>query len=271
MRIAIVFSSPTPSTNEFENIWVKCPQSRLLEPGTVIIEGSEWKIYVFNGLAKHYHRDEWNFNKLTQEILIIASRHPNSPIGIFFHGNAKKLKSLSERTDKLSIQDLFIRHYRSAEGKIYREIVKPFSSGASNEHFEKLWAKLVDTGKEVTNPCDIGEDLYFIWHKSSGYTRNLQMIIEDAETDIRHLQRCNKVDFDLLCKKFAGISVKLKTCPVDGVDDISSELGVVCSMLKDLQHEGLSTNAALILAQSCLVKINAITDALKKYWEVCHG
>lgn len=271
MRIAIVFSSPTPSTNEFENVWKKCPQCRMLAPDKLVIEGNDWKIFVFDGLEKQYHKVTWDYDRLSQEIFAIACQHPNSVMGILLHGDDPELKTLVQKAITFNIKCLLSKHYGSAKGRFYQQFVKPFSSGASDDLFRKLWDKLMDTPKEIQSDQEIGHEIDRIHHDFSSFARRIRFLIEDAEDNISQLQKFKKLDFEPLFQRYAAIESKLMSYNIDGLHDVPAEKEIITSTVRAFRYENPFPNNALILARSCLAATETITAALKKAWEVCHG
>jgi len=142
MRIAIVFSSPTPDTKEFRNIWRSCPEKRELDSDKLVIEGGDWKVFAFDGQSNRFYDGKWNLEALRNEITGIMEEYTTSALGILLHGTKKELTLLIEQLQVPNAQEIYHKWYTSSKGTFYKKYIKPFSNDGSDGVFKNLWDKL---------------------------------------------------------------------------------------------------------------------------------
>lgn len=269
MRILIVISSPTPATNEFENVWRRCPQARALDTDRLAIAGRDWQIFVLNGLAKKYCRDKWNYETLNEEIAGIVRQHGSSTVSILLHDDDDELNSLRERLSLPETVTARFLRYSSLSGTFYNDTIKPFSTGASDDIFDKIWEMTIE---EDRDEHDISGTLYFLTHKFSGILRGMRYIIEDASVDIKYLEEFQKSDADFVhCRNmFAIIENYVADYGIDGLCNVPKMIDDIMLMSKEVQNSNSNPPHGIKLARQCLEATDTVKTLFEKAWEVSH-
>lgn len=155
-KVIIIFSSPRQQTGEWD-IWKNCKNNTSnsgvsISPDndiSIFINGNTWKIYVFNGGGSDLSQiGNWNIECLKNKIEELVKQHNNAEIAIFIHGDEHDKKNLQENISGTIIS------YSSQIGNFYNQCIKPFSQGATEENFNKLWEE-VKRGKAKTQLKEI--------------------------------------------------------------------------------------------------------------------
>jgi hypothetical protein len=156
MKIAIVFSSPRSATGEFENVWKKCPESRELDPGKLVIERENWKVFAFDGLNRKYYYGAWNMEALKSEITAITENHMGAGVAVLLHsGTFQELTSVTEHLRLFDLEEIYTRSYAKEKGTFYKKCIKPFSQDGSEGLFEALWARLKSKERNLPPKQDL--------------------------------------------------------------------------------------------------------------------
>lgn len=269
MRILIVISSPTPATNEFENVWRMCPQSRELDTDRLAIAGWDWEIFVLNGLAQKYCRDKWNYETLNEEITDIIHQHGSPAVSILLHDDDDELNSLREQLSLPETATTRFRRYSSLSGTFYRDIVKPFSTGASDDLFDKIWEMKIEKDRD---DHEISYTLCFLKHKLEKILAKLGGIVEAASLDIPRLESFKKLDDRLeLCRyKYAMIEKSVAEYGLDGLCNVPKMIDNIMLMSKEVQNSNSNPQHRIKLARQCLEATDTVKNLFEKAWEVSH-
>jgi len=268
MRITFVFSSPTPGTNEFENVWKNCPGCKGLGSDKLVIEGEKWKIFAFDGLSKKYYSSSWNFQTIQSELTSIMEEHKASVFGIFLHGTKKELSLLVEQLQIPNVQEIYHKWYTSSRGTFFKKCIKPFSNNDSDMLFEKLWAKL-EKEKDVKNDNPGPKDqLIFISHRLTGMIRSMRMIVEDAKEDINLLQDFKRFDFEYLLKEYQKVEPQVKNLGILEINEAPERMKHIQEIINEFSKRDTYSLKDLKLGSSCLEKTEALHDIVKQASEV---
>ena len=271
MKIAIIFSSPTLGTPEYRNVWDNCPKRQEIDAGKLLIKGTGWKIFVFDGHNKNYYDGAWNFETLKREVTGILEEHAWSSLCILLHGNLTEITSLIEQLQIPDPQTIYSRWYTKTRGKFYKKYIMPFSNDGSDDRFEDLWAEVKKTRGEEHDDFDFKGQLNFISHRLYGMIRWMRMVVEDATEDVNVLQDFRKFDFEFILKEYEKIESEVVSLDIP-------EIGKTGGFIKDIQkikNEILKKNILslqdLNLASDCLEKCETLHNALNQAEEAIHG
>lgn len=266
MRIAIVFSSPNDGTQEFENVWKKCPDSRKLGQDKLVIEGGDWKIFAFNGLSRAYFTGTWNLETIQSEVKHILETHTPQAVGFFLHGSEEELSLLAEQLQMPSVQEIFYKWYTSSVGTFFEKKIRPFSNQGSDENFEKLWAKLEKTRDENRDDFDFEGRLSFVSHRLTGLIRAMRMILEDAVDDITMMREFENFDFEFLARELENIAHHKPE-----ITDAAETLRDMQHKIADISERQSYTPKDINVGYACLEKIETLKDVLRQIREDIHG
>jgi len=272
MRIAIVFSSPTSGTNEFKNVWKKCPESRETDPGKLVIEGGNWKVFAFDGLSRNYHYGAWNIETLQHEIAAITKEHAPSALGVLLHGTKKELSLLVQQVHVPDVYELYAKSYASTVGTFFKKCIKPFSQDCSDRLFEELWTKIKKTEEKNVEdgvPDPKGQ-LIFISHRLTGMIRSMCMIMEDAEEDNSLLKDFKRFDFDFLLKEYEAVERQVKELDIPRIKEAPKMITNIQGIISEMSGRESYSRQDLKLGYGCLEKAEALQDILRQASEVIH-
>lgn len=274
MRIAIVFSSPTPSLNEFENVWKTCPESRELGLDKLVIEGDKWKVFAFDGLSRRYYSGTWNLETLNHEITAIMEEHTTSFFGILLHGFQEEMKRIIRQILVSDVHKIYYTWcYASLEGTFYKRCIKPFSNEGSDALFEKLWTELDELEKTKDEECDdlnLKGRLIFISHRLLAMIRSMRMVVEDAKENIVLLQDFRKFDFEFLSKGFETVESKVMNFSIPEIEKAREMITDIQKIINEISPKDLLSLQDLNLGCSCLEKAETLHDILEQASEVIH-
>jgi len=264
MRIAIVFSSPTPRMNEFENVWEKCPDSRELDSDKLVIEGGDWKVFVFDGLNKRYYDGPWNIEAIKSEITGIIEDNTESSVGILLHGTENELNLLMDQL-RLSYPQrichkLFAICYTSSQGTFYRKYLKPFSADGSDAIFEQLWTKIANGKWKDEGQMSVADEVHFLRHRLSNILTFMKLKANTAKNheNKKPLLEFEKFDIDNLLMRYKTIENELIKQRVDSARKIPIILEEINGIIDNIKRAEVSLNHALKLSRNCLNKVQSV-------------
>jgi len=263
MRIAFVFSSPTPGTNEFENIWKKCPQKQEIEPYKLVIEGTDWKLFVFDGMDYRYFKGAWNFETLKQEIANITKRYGYPSVAILLHGTDRELNTLIENLELLDASRICYKwDYTSSKGTFYKKYVMPFSTYRSDVAFENMWAKLKKGIPEKTQNEDLSGEIRFLKHLFLNISifMNSKMNKAKEEEDTRILLEFNTFYARIResLDRYGKIEATLPKLGIKGISRVRGMMEELMIMIQNIGKEKDSFSEALDLTNQCLKRAELI-------------
>jgi len=267
MRIAIIFSSPRPGTGEYKNIWDICPQKREVGAGKLVIEGNDWKLFVFDGRDREYYSGAWVFETLSREVANIIRQYGDSSVALLLHDTENKLARLRDALQSPDDSKIIYKWYTSSKGTFYNKYLKPFAADGTESLFDELWTKLTQNRAQEAVQMDPMGELRFLSHKFSNIPRFMKIIADDAKEDMNILLEFKKFDIEDLLERFARIEPELMKLKIIGVDRVRSTMEEVMEMIRDIQKENIFPEHALGLAYQCIEKTESVCNTFKKTLE----
>ena len=271
MRIAIIFSSPTPGTGEYKNIWDICPQKRELAANKLVIEGNGWKLFVFNGRDGKYSNAAWIFETLKREVANIIRQYGGSSLAVLLHDTENELARLRDALQSPDNSKIIYKWYTSSKGTFYNKYLKPFAAGGTESLFDELWTKLTQNRAQEAVQMDPMGELRFLSHKFSNIPRFMKIIADDAKEDINILLEFEKFDIEDLLERYAKIEPELIKLKTNGADRVHSTMEEIIRMIRDIQKANIFPHQALDIACQCIEKTESICNIFKKTVENSDG
>ena len=232
MRIAIVFSSPTPDIGEYMNIWSNCPAKYDIDRDKLVIGGKDWRIFAFDGRSDRFYCGTWNLEVLQNEILGIMEEHTSSSLSILLHGSKKELGMLMEQFQIADIQEIFPIWYSSSKGTFFNKCIKPFANEGSDAVFEAFWNQLEMTSEANNDNLNLKDQIIFISHRLAGINRWMRMVVEDATEDIVFLKDFKKFDFEFLLNEYEKVEPTDMKLDVTGIKKVRTMMKDTFSFVK---------------------------------------
>jgi len=275
MRIAIVFSSPNQETEEYYNIWRRCPQGKEISAGQVLIEDKDWQIHVFDGRRSIYSDGlSWNLDSLVDRINAIIQAHADTSVAILLHGGSdQEVNAVNAFCNEKGIACPLCEAYSSYTGTFYDEVLVPFASDGAGKRFEALWHNLLrnDSAKEVDTQLDV--ELRFMKHRFCNITTFMSSKINMAEKrgDRDLLLKFDKADIGTILQKFKSIEPDLTRERASGIEDVRRMLEDLIENIYKMKAPELCLDEVLKLARDCNEKSDSLYQVFKGMTEENHG
>jgi len=275
MRVAIVFSSPSPGTREYKNVWDNCPQRQKLSPGKLVIEGNDWKIYVFDGLEKRHFNGSWVYEKLSREAADIINQHEGSFFAILLHGTDKELNLLRENLQPLGASELLYKWYTSSKGTFFEEYMKPFVSDSPNNAFENLWAKLEKGTPDKAQNEDLNGEIRFLKHLFLNISIFMNSKLNKAKEkkDIGILLEFETFNARIMesLDRYVKIEPTLTKLGIKGIDRVRGAIGGLITIIQEIGKGKDSFSEVLALTNQCLKRAELIHNIFLEVSETTNG
>lgn len=273
MKIIIVFSSPSLATAEYQNLWCCCPQKQEIDDGQLMIEGSGWKTFVFDGSNERYWDVMWKIDVIEQEVIETKKQYKDSSIAILFHGNGTILNTLNQKLALLPNSKIMYVSYSSSRGTFYEENLKAFASDASDHNFEIVWKALEEIQSENTRQITIAQEIRSLKHNSSNIADWMRAKIHNSKGDrtilkefnnfIRHIEEMQNTH-----KKIKHSSNEVTHFNIEQVEKLMTD---VIFKINQMQKDEINPEVVFDSANSCLKKTEEVHSIFQKMWEDING
>lgn len=274
MKVAIVFSSPTPDTGEYQNIWNCCPQRQEIESDKLVnIRGKDWHIYAFNGQREKYFDGGWEFESLKKEIYNLKKQYEDASIAVLVHGAEEEAEELRSHCNALENEDFICECYTSSKGKFYENYVKPFAVNSTDSVFEKFWANLPKKNPEKDDSEWLRDEVRFLKHKFCNIHIFMGSKIAKAkgrnETDL--LLKFSKANIKAELERFSKIESELIERGLGSVEQVGVTISALIKKIEDMQRSDLSFEQVFSIAKDCIQKAASLHQSFLKMEEEIHA